>query len=170
MNVKKTRKEPKSLYINVAPLVEVMLVLIIIFMITVPVLNVGVPVDLPKTRAATLNDSKTPPIVISIDKDSKIFIEEAEITLNDLIQKLPLILENGKSDTVYVRGDKDLSYGTVMEIMGIISSTGACKVSLISEADSSISKMQNISKKPVEKTTSKKKFNSKSTRKSRRKR
>ena len=145
MSIKRYRKAPKSTYINVAPLVEVMLVLIIIFMITVPVLNVGVPVDLPKTKAAALNDSKTQPIVISIDKDSKIFIEEAEISLEDLIQKLPAILENGKSDTVYVRGDKDLPYGTVMEIMGIISSTGACKVSLISEADSSSGKIQ---KKP----------------------
>ncbi len=137
MNNRRRKRELKSTYINVAPLVEVMLVLIIIFMITVPVLNVGVPVDLPKTKAAALNDTKTKPIVISIDKESKIFIEEAEIDLDDLIQKLPMILENGKSDTVYVRGDKDIPYGKIMEIMGIISSTGACKVSLISEADSS---------------------------------
>ncbi len=170
MSIKKTRKQPKSLYINVAPLVEVMLVLIIIFMITVPVLNVGVPVDLPKTKAAALNDSKTPPIVISIDKDSKIFVEEAELTLDDLIQKLPMILENGKSDTVYVRGDKDLPYGKVMEIMGIISSTGACKVSLISEADSSPLKIQNISKNQIIKAPQKKTVSTKNTKKSRRKR
>lgn len=132
------RRKPKELYINIAPLVEVMLVLIIIFMITAPILNVGVPVDLPKTKAAELNETKTPPIVLTINKDAKIFMEEAEITLEDLIKKLPLILENGKSDTIYIRGDKDLQYGTIMEIMGIISSTGACKVSLISEADSSL--------------------------------
>ena len=137
MNARRVRRAPKSLYINVAPLVEIMLVLIIIFMITVPVLNVGVPVDLPKTKAAALNDTKTPPIVVSIDKGSKIYVEEAEISLDDLIRKLPAILENGKSDTVYVRGDKDLPYGAIMEIMGIISSTGACKVSLISEVDNS---------------------------------
>ena len=135
MNNKIRRREPKSTYINVAPLVEVMLVLIIIFMITVPVLNVGVPVDLPKTKAATLNDTKTPPVVISIDKDSKLYIEEAEISIDDLIRKLPTILENSKSDTIYVRGDKNLQYGEVLQIMGIISSSGACKVSLISEAD-----------------------------------
>lgn len=140
------RRNPKDLYINIAPLVEVMLVLIIIFMITAPILNVGVPVDLPKTKAAELNETKTPPIVLSINKDSKIFIEEAEISLEDLIQKLPMILESSKNDTIYIRGDKDLQYGTIMEIMGIISSTGACKVSLISEADSTMSK-KNISNK-----------------------
>ncbi len=140
MNNKTHRREPKSTYINVAPLVEVMLVLIIIFMITVPVLNVGVPVDLPKTKAATLNDTKTPPVVISIDKDSKLYIEEAEINIDDLIKKLPTILENSKSDTIYVRGDKNLQYGEVLKIMGIISSSGACKVSLISEADTDVKK------------------------------
>lgn len=134
------RRNPKNLYINIAPLVEVMLVLIIIFMITAPVLNVGVPVDLPKTKAAELNETKTPPIVLSINKDSKIFIEEAEISLEDLIKKLPMILENSKSDTIYIRGDKNLQYGDIMEIMGIISSTGACKVSLISEVNSSLNK------------------------------
>ena len=135
MNNRKYRREPKNTYINVAPLVEVMLVLIIIFMITVPVLNVGVPVDLPKTQAASLNDTKTPPVVISIGKDSKLYIEEAEIPLDDLIKKLPSILANSKSDTVYIRGDKNLQYGEVMQIMGVISSSGAGKVSLISEAD-----------------------------------
>lgn len=135
MNSRKYHREPKSTYINVAPLVEVMLVLIIIFMITVPVLNVGVPVDLPKTHAASLNDTKTPPVVISINKDSKLYIEEAEIALDDLIKKLPSILANSKSDTIYVRGDKSLQYGEVMQIMGVISSSGAGKVSLISEAD-----------------------------------
>ena len=140
MNNRTRRREPKSTYINVAPLVEVMLVLIIIFMITVPVLNVGVPVDLPKTKAATLNDTKTPPVVISIDKDSNLYIEEAKITLDDLIKKLPTILENSKSDTIYVRGDKNLQYGEVLQIMGVLSSSGACKVSLISEAGTSTPK------------------------------
>jgi biopolymer transport protein TolR len=114
--------------------VEVMLVLIIIFMITAPMLNVGVPVNLPKTRAATLAETPSAPIVISIDKDSKIYVEEANVTLAELLQKLPMIVANSKTDTVYVRGDKDLAYGQILEIMGIIAATGACKVSLISEA------------------------------------
>ncbi|MDR3030797.1 MAG: biopolymer transporter ExbD [Holosporales bacterium] len=140
------RKRTKpTVYINVAPLVDVMLVLIIIFMITAPMLNVGVQVDLPKTKAATMNDSKAPPIIISIDKEARIFIEEANISLEDLIQKLPSILENSKSDTIYIRGDKDLQYGKIMEIMGVISSSGNCKVSLISEPDNSPSKLSSYS-------------------------
>ncbi|MDR2598374.1 MAG: biopolymer transporter ExbD [Holosporales bacterium] len=138
MNSRKTRQRQKpSININIAPLVEVMLVLIIIFMITAPMLNVGIQVDLPKTKASSINETKSTPIIISINNDSKIFIEEAEVSIEDLIQKLPMILDNGKSDTVYVRGDKNLQYGTIMEIMGIISSAGACKVSLISDPDSS---------------------------------
>ncbi|MDR0640537.1 MAG: biopolymer transporter ExbD [Holosporales bacterium] len=136
MNKRRVKRSKPNIYINIAPLVEVMLVLIIIFMITAPMLNVGIQVDLPKTQGQSLNDSKTPPIIITIDKDTNIFIEEAEITLPDLIQKLPLILENGKSDTIYIRGDKELQYGKIMEIMGIISTAGACKVSLISEPES----------------------------------
>jgi biopolymer transport protein TolR len=111
-----------------------MLVLIIIFMITAPMLNVGVHVDLPQTKAATLAEAKNAPVIVSIDKDSKIYIEEANVTLDELIQKLPMILENGKAETIYVRGDKDLQYGQVMEIMGIIASAGICKVTLISDA------------------------------------
>jgi biopolymer transport protein TolR len=137
MNNKRSRRQLPDIHINIAPLVEVMLVLIIIFMITAPMLNVGVPVDLPKTRASSLNESASQPIIVSIDKDSNIFVEEAKISLDDLVRKLPMILENGKSDTVYVRGDRELPYGKVMEIMGIISSSGACKVSLISDPDTS---------------------------------
>jgi biopolymer transport protein TolR len=137
MNNKRNRRQIPDIHINVAPLVEVMLVLIIIFMITAPMLNVGVPVDLPKTKASSLNETKSKPIIVSIDSNANIFIEEAKISLDDFIQKLPSILEDGKSDTVYVRGDKDLPYGKVMEIMGVISSAGACKVSLISDPDTS---------------------------------
>jgi biopolymer transport protein TolR len=134
MNNKRNRRQLPDIHINVAPLVEVMLVLIIIFMIATPMLSVGVPVDLPKTKASSLNESASQPIIVSIDKDSRIFVEEAQISLDDLILKLPMILENGKSDTVYVRGDKNLQYGKIMEIMGVISASGACKVSLISES------------------------------------
>jgi biopolymer transport protein TolR len=133
------QRQKPSININIAPLVEVMLVLIIIFMITAPMLNVGIQVDLPKTKASSINETKSTPIIISIDGDSKIFIEEAEVSIEDLIQKLPMILDNGKSDTVYVRGDKNLQYGRIMEIMGVISTAGACKVSLIADPDISSS-------------------------------
>lgn len=135
INPKKSKRARPSVYINVAPLVDVMLVLIIIFMITAPMMNVGVPVSLPQTQGASLADSKFAPIVVSIDKNSKIYIEEAEITLDDLLKKLPLILANGKSDTVYVRGDKALAYGKIMQVMGVLASSGVCKVSLLSEIE-----------------------------------
>lgn len=129
------RQNTPDVYINVAPLVEVMLVLIIIFMLTAPTLNVGVPVDLPKTSASELNDTKNPPVIISINKNGELFVEEAKLSTDELIQKLPHILQSGKTDTVYVRGDKDLPYGSIMRIMGIISSSGTCKVSLIATPD-----------------------------------
>ncbi len=151
MRNKRQKRAAPNLYINIAPLVEVMLVLIIIFMLATPALQVGVKVDLPKTKAASLNDSKTNPIVVSIDKKGDIYIEEAKVTIDELIQKLPLILANGKTDTIYVRGDKDLNYGTILEIMGVISSSGGCKVSLISHADASNNKIP----APKKKTTGK---------------
>ena len=131
MNIKCRRISEVN--INVAPLVEVMLVLIIIFMLTAPTMNVGVDVDLPKTNAGELSSSQNPPVMLSINKSGEIFLDEKKISMNDLIEKLPHILRSGNTDTVYIRGDKNLSYGTIMEIMGIISSSGSCKVSLVSE-------------------------------------
>jgi biopolymer transport protein TolR len=126
------RRSKSQVYINIAPLVDVMLVLMVIFMMTSQITTVGVQVNLPKTTSKT-QDSKEIPVIISIDKDAKIYVEEANISLEDLIKKLPSILKNSKSDVVYIRGDKSLNYGTLMEIMGVISSSGAFRVSLIAE-------------------------------------
>ena len=132
----KINKKPRAnLYINIAPLVEVMLVLVIMFMFTVSALNVGVQVDLPKTQAGSLDESKKQPVILSIRKDGKLFIEDSSIELNDLIAKLHNILATGKTDTIYIRGDKDIPYGKIMEIMGVISQSGSCKVSLIAEPE-----------------------------------
>ena len=134
VNPRRPKRTRPEVMINVAPLVDVMLVLIIIFMITAPMLNVGIPVDLPKTKANALNDEKIQPIIVSIDKNSKIYLEESEISMDDLLIKLPIIVQGRKSETIYVRGDKDLQYGKIMKIMGTIAASGACKVSLISES------------------------------------
>lgn len=127
----KINRKPKSnVYINVAPLVEVMLVLVIIFMITAPTLNVGVQVNLPKTQAASLNSTENnniKPLIISINKFGQIYLDDKQVDINTLIQKT----RNAK--IVYVRGDEGLPYGKIMEIMGILSNSGNCKVSLISE-------------------------------------
>lgn len=142
INFKKNKRTRESVQINVAPLVDVMLVLIIIFMITAPMLNVGVPVDLPQTKASMLNNDKDTYIIVSINKNSKIFIDKTKVTMESLIKKLSLALKKRKTDIVYVRGDKDLPYGKVMQLMGIITSSGCVsKVSLISELETSKNNM-----------------------------
>ena len=118
--------------INVTPLVDVMLVLLIVFMITAPMLTVGVPVDLPKTQAAQMND-QVEPLVVSIDGNGKTYFQENELSLPDILQKLKAETE-GKPDTkIYVRGDKKLPYGQIMETMGAIAAAGFSRVSLIAE-------------------------------------
>lgn len=131
----KVKRNPRpNVYINVAPLVEVMLVLVIIFMITAPTLNVGVQVNLPKTQAASLNSvdtNSTKPLIISINKSGQLYLNDDKVDINTLINKT----RNAK--IVYIRGDEGLPYGKIMEIMGILSSSGDCKVSLISEQQTS---------------------------------
>lgn len=118
--------------INVTPFVDVMLVLLIVFMITAPLLTVGVPVDLPKTRAATINDSQEP-LVVSIDAEGKIFLQETEMTMDRLIPRLSEILKTNADLRIFIRGDETLSYGTVMGVMGELSAAGFRKVSLLAK-------------------------------------
>ena len=118
--------------INVTPMVDVMLVLLIIFMVAAPLLTVGVPVDLPKTAAATINDQDEP-LVISIDKDGKLYIQDTEIALESLVPRLNAITNNKPDTRVYVRGDRAIDYGRVMEVMGTVSAAGFTKVALIAE-------------------------------------
>ncbi len=119
--------------INVTPLVDVMLVLLIVFMVTAPMLTVGVPVDLPKTQAAQMNDQQVEPLVVSIDGNGKTYFQENELPMPDILKKLTEA-SDGKPDTkVYVRGDKKLPYGQIMEAMGAIAAAGFSRVSLIAE-------------------------------------
>jgi biopolymer transport protein TolR len=121
--------------INVTPLVDVMLVLLIVFMVAAPLLTVGVPVDLPKTNAAALNE-RVEPLTISVDVSGKIFVQEMEVQAADLGARLQAITANKPDTTIYVRGDKGIHYGRVMEVMGLVASAGFQKVSLIAEAPS----------------------------------
>lgn len=131
--------------INVTPLVDVMLVLLIVFMVTAPMLTVGVPVDLPKTQAAQMND-QVEPLVVSVDSDGKTYFQENELPLADILKKL-VETSDGKPDTkIYVRGDKKLPYGQIMETMGAIAAAGFSRVSLIAELP-----MQNHTTPKVEK-------------------
>jgi biopolymer transport protein TolR len=118
--------------INVTPLVDVMLVLLVVFMVTAPLLTVGVPVDLPQTGAPPINEPKEP-LVISVTKDGLIFVQEANVPIDSLVEKLQSITGANPDAVIYVRGDKDINYGRVLEVMSLISSAGFRKVSLVAE-------------------------------------
>lgn len=122
--------------INITPLVDVMLVLLIIFMVTAPMLTVGVPVDLPKTQAAQMNDS-VEPLVVSVDASGNTFVQEAAVPISALIDRLKAITNNNPEAKIYVRGDQKIAYGKIMEVMGAIAAAGFQKVSLIAELPAS---------------------------------
>ncbi len=118
--------------INVTPFVDVMLVLLIVFMVTAPMLTVGVPVNLPNSDADSLPDDKEP-LTLSINSKGEIFIQDTKIGFSELVPKLLAISKNRTDTRIYVRGDKNINYGRVMEIMGKLSGSGFSKVALISE-------------------------------------
>ena len=118
--------------INVTPMVDVMLVLLIIFMVTAPLLTVGVPVDLPKTKAALI-PGMDEPLVITIDGMGRVFLQETEIELDKLVPRLRAITANKRDTRIFVRGDRSVFYGQVMEVMGTVNAAGFAKVALIVE-------------------------------------
>ena len=127
----KFRRKPMS-EINVTPFVDVMLVLLIVFMVTAPLLTVGVPVDLPKTKAATLNDSHEP-LVITIDGNGAVFIQEQPVDMENLEARLTAVTGANPDTKIFVRGDQSIQYGMVMAVMGQVSAAGYKKVSLLAE-------------------------------------
>ena len=131
INFKRSKKEPMS-EINVTPFVDVMLVLLIIFMVTAPLLTVGVQVDLPESAADSLPDDQEP-LTLSINSKGEIYIQEHQVTYQKMIPKLLAIAKNRTDTRIYVRGDKTINYGRVLEIMGLLSGSGFTKVALISE-------------------------------------
>jgi biopolymer transport protein TolR len=116
--------------INVTPMVDVMLVLLIIFMVAAPLLTVGVPIDLPDTQAKAMN-SDTQPITVSIDPQGKVFLQETEIPIEEVVPKLQAIAKTGYEERIYVRGDKVADYGTVMKVMARISAAGFKNIGLV---------------------------------------
>ena len=118
--------------INVTPMVDVMLVLLVIFMITAPLLKVGVPINLPKTKAGALPEDQTP-LSITINKEERIFVQNTEISLEKLIPKLISISKNRNDRKIFIRADKVLSYGKVVEVMAIITSAGFNKIALVTD-------------------------------------
>ena len=119
--------------INVTPLVDVMLVLLIVFMVAAPLMTAGIPVDLPKTQAKQLNDQQ-PPIVVSVDANGVYFVDKRETVGTDgLLAVLRENSENNKDRRIHVRADKSVAYGKVAEAMGVINAAGYVKVALVSE-------------------------------------
>tara|TARA_B110000495_G_scaffold113401_1_gene98134 strand:+ start:253 stop:630 length:378 start_codon:yes stop_codon:yes gene_type:complete len=116
--------------INVTPFVDVMLVLLIVFMVTAPLLTVGIPVDLPEIKASALTDQKDP-IEITVKLDGSVYLSESVVEVKNLIPRLNAITDQNNEARIYVRGDRAVSYGRVIEIMSIINSAGYSKVALI---------------------------------------
>jgi biopolymer transport protein TolR len=129
------RRNPVMAEINVTPMVDVMLVLLIIFMVSAPLLTVGVPVDLPQTRAKTLDQDKEP-LTVSVTPKG-VYLQNTEIPVEELVPKLKAITEarGGSDERIFVRGDKQVEYGTVMKVMGRISAAGFRRVALVTEVE-----------------------------------
>jgi biopolymer transport protein TolR len=122
--------------INVTPMVDVMLVLLIIFMVAAPLLTVGVPIDLPQTQAKGI-DQDQKPLVVSINDQGEIFLQETQLTADEVVPKLKAVTETrgGLDERIYVRGSRKINYGTVMQVMGRLSAAGFRRVALVTEVE-----------------------------------
>jgi biopolymer transport protein TolR len=118
--------------INVTPMVDVMLVLLIIFMVAAPLMTVGVPIDLPKTQAKQLNTEQKP-ITVSVNTEGVVFVGDTQVAMEGLVEAVTAAATNGTEDRVYVRGDGAANYGTVMQVMGALSGAGFTKIGLLTD-------------------------------------
>ncbi len=125
-------RRPPMADINVTPFVDVMLVLLIIFMVTAPLLTVGVQVDLPKTKAKAVAGSDEP-LAVSIDKNGAIFVQDTPMEIDAVVPRLQAISENNPEVRIFVRGDASVGYGRVMEVMGVLNAAGFSRVALITD-------------------------------------
>jgi biopolymer transport protein TolR len=130
----RARKHAPMSEINVTPFVDVMLVLLIIFMVTAPMLTSGVPIELPETKGQQLQTNKEP-VTISVDKSGKMFIGDTEVSLGNISEVLKARAKNGTEEQIFIRGDKGIDYGTVMRVMGRVKAAGFTKVSLVTETE-----------------------------------
>ena len=133
----KRRRHAVMSEINVTPFVDVMLVLLIVFMVSAPLLTVGVPLDLPQSQAKSLDQDREP-LTISVNVQGQVFLQNSEIKVDDLETKLMAITDargGGFDERVYVRGDKKVDYGTMMRVMGRLSAAGYHRVALVTEVE-----------------------------------
>jgi biopolymer transport protein TolR len=130
------RRKPVMAEINVTPFVDVMLVLLIIFMVSAPLLTVGVPIDLPQSQAKSIDQDKEP-LTVSVNDKGQVYLQNSEIKVEELVPKLQAITQTrgGTDERIYVRGDKKVDYGTVMRVMGRLSAAGFRRVALVTEVE-----------------------------------
>ncbi len=126
-------RKPVMAEINVTPMVDVMLVLLIIFMVAAPLLTVGVPLELPKTRAEALPTEQEEPLTINMDAEGRVYIQKTEVDPAELVAKLTAIQAERRSDKVFLRADRSLDYGVVMQIMGALSAGGFRNIGLVTD-------------------------------------
>jgi biopolymer transport protein TolR len=130
------RRRPVMAEINVTPFVDVMLVLLIVFMVSAPLLTVGVPLDLPQSQAKSLDQDREP-LTVSVNVQGQVFLQNSEIKVDELVAKLKAITDarGGADERIYVRGDKKVDYGTMMRVMGRLSAAGYHRVALVTEVE-----------------------------------
>ena len=138
------RHTPPMSEINVTPMVDVMLVLLVIFMVTAPLLTVGVLVDLPKIKAGIIQ-GQDEPLAITIDAEGQVYLQETKVDLESLVPRLSAITSNNPDVRIFVRGDAAINYGRVMEVMGTINAAGYRKVALVTKK---LSKRRGAKKPP----------------------
>ena len=133
------RRKRRSAYvpmheINVTPFVDVMLVLLIVFMVTAPLLTVGVPIELPETQANPIQGDSEP-LTVSVAPDGLVYLQETEIDLDTLAPKLIAIAKEGYDQRIFVRGDRSVGYGDVMKVMGVLNKAGFRRIALVTETE-----------------------------------
>jgi biopolymer transport protein TolR len=133
---RRSRRRSVMSEINVTPFVDVMLVLLIIFMVSAPLLTVGVPIDLPQSQAKSLDQDREP-LTLSVNNKGQVFLQDTEIKLDDLVAKLKAVTDarGGLDERIYVRGDRKVDYGTMMRVMGRLSAAGYHRVALVTEVE-----------------------------------
>lgn len=128
----RSRRHTSMSDINVTPFVDVMLVLLIVFMVTAPLMTVGISVDLPETEASSINE-KTEPLTVSVNKEGKIYLQETEVDLETLAPRLVAITGENQDTRIFVRGDQGINYGAIVQVMGSLNAAGFRKVALLAE-------------------------------------
>lgn len=129
---RRNRRTRASSEINVTPLVDVMLVLLIVFMVAAPLLSVGVPIDLPKTDAKAL-PSQQEPLTITVDAQGQVFLQEEQVPIEELVAKLVAVSDTGYDERIYLRGDENSDYGAVMKVMARVNAAGFSNLNLVTD-------------------------------------